>query len=79
MLFFLPHQVKKLAKILEELGEVNILAIEELEKTEERCLYTTKQLEDLEEARDTLLATIDEINKVCEQKLKKTFQENFHL
>lgn len=64
----------KLIKLtLDELGTVNLGAIDEYERVSERYEFLLAQKTDLEEAKDTLFQVINEMD----DEMKKRFQETF--
>lgn len=72
--------VSKLKSEIRELGTINMLAIEEYEKVNERYTFLKTQEEDLLKAEDTLLEIIKEMDSVMEKEFKETFEvirENF--
>ncbi len=72
--------VSKLKSDIKDLGTVNILAIEEYEKVNERYSFLKEQQEDLLHAEDTLLEIIREMDQVMEKEFTETFKvirENF--
>jgi len=74
------EQVEALQKRLEELGPVNLVAIEEYEETEERYQFLSKQHDDLVQAKAQLLDVINRINLQTREMFKQTFdqiRENF--
>lgn len=70
----IKKRVTLLQKTMEELGVVNIGAIEEFERVSERYQFLTVQKNDLEEAKDTLLEVIEEMD----EEVKKRFEETFY-
>ncbi|MFB6099217.1 MAG: AAA family ATPase, partial [Salinibacter sp.] len=68
-------EVKSLRGTINALGEVNPLALEEYEEEKERLDFLREQKEDLEDAEDTLLDTIQEINTKASERFMKTFDE----
>ena len=56
------EQVDALQKRLDEMGPVNLVAIEEYEETEQRYQFLTKQHDDLVKAKAQLLEVINRIN-----------------
>lgn len=65
----------KLIKLaIDELGTVNIGAIDEYERISERYEFLSSQKADLEEAKDTLYQVIEEMD----QEMKKRFSQTFH-
>ncbi|TWJ13513.1 chromosome segregation protein SMC [Geobacter argillaceus] len=65
----------ELQRLLDELGEVNLTAIEEYRDLEERHAFVTAQMADLEESLHALQQAIQRINRTT----RKRFQETFHL
>nr|WP_295972020.1 chromosome segregation protein SMC [uncultured Bacillus sp.] len=64
----------KLIKLaLDELGTVNLGAIDEYERVSERYEFLLEQKTDLQEAKDTLFQVIDEMD----DEMKRRFQETF--
>ena len=68
-------EVNKLKKIIKELGDVNLTAPEEYEKVSDRYEFLSKQITDLNNAENTLLEIIEEMDKV----MIKEFKENFEI
>lgn len=58
---------------IEELGNVNLGAIDEFKIVNERYTYLKEQERDLLEARNTLLSVIDEMDKEVSERFKETF------
>ena len=74
------QQVEALQKRLEEIGPVNLVAIEEYEETEQRYQFLSKQHDDLVTAKAQLLEVINRINVQTRQMFTETFhkiRENF--
>ena len=74
------QQVEALQKRLDEIGPVNLVAIEEYEETEQRYQFLSKQHDDLVSAKAQLLEIINRINVQTRQMFKETFEkvrENF--
>lgn len=67
-------KVKLLKLEIEELGTVNLGAIEEYERVSERYEFLSEQKRDLQEAKDTLLQVIDEMD----EEMKKRFEQTFN-
>lgn len=67
--------MKLLKKGIEELGPVNIGAIEEYERVHERWQFLTEQQEDLLEAKAKLYDTMDEMDTEVERRFKETFEQ----
>ncbi|MFA6599446.1 MAG: chromosome segregation protein SMC [Candidatus Omnitrophota bacterium] len=59
---------------VENLGTVNLLAIEEFEELKTRFEFLQAQQKDLEDARNQLLETIRKINKTTKGLFEQTFQ-----
>jgi len=68
-------EVRSLRGTLNALGDVNPLALEEYEEEKERLDFLREQKEDLEEAEETLLETIEEINTTASTRFMETFNE----
>ena len=78
----MTEQVSTLQKRLDELGPVNLVAIEEYEETEQRYQFLTKQNDDLVSAKAQLMEVINRINTQTEQMFVETFnkvRDNFRL
>jgi chromosome segregation protein len=74
------QQIEALQKRLDEIGPVNLVAIEEYEETEQRHQFLTKQHDDLVSAKTQLLEVINRINTQTRQMFVETFErirENF--
>jgi chromosome segregation protein len=74
------EQVGALHKKIEEMGPVNLVAIEEYEETEQRFNFLTKQNDDLVAAKAQLLEVINKINTQTREMFLETFnkiRENF--
>ena len=67
------HKVKLLKQSIEELGNVNVGAIEEFERVNERYLFLVEQRDDLLEAKSSLYETMDEMD----EEVKRRFSESF--
>ncbi len=68
-------QVNNLKSNIKSLGEVNIGAIEEFERLNNRYNFLNNQNNDLTEAVKTLLEIIDQLDKVMKEEFLKTFKE----
>ena len=68
-------EVEQLKKQIDRLGVVNLLAIEEFEKIDERYQFLAAQQKDLDQAKDDLLNTINETDKIMVAKFKKTIED----
>jgi len=74
------QQIEALQKRLDEIGPVNLVAIEEYEETEQRHQFLTKQHDDLVSAKAQLLEVINRINTQTREMFVQTFEkirENF--
>lgn len=74
------QQIETLQKRLDEIGPVNLVAIEEYEETEQRHQFLTTQHDDLISAKTQLLEVINRINTQTRQMFLETFEkirENF--
>ena len=58
---------------IEELGTVNIGAIDEYERVSERYEFLVTQRDDLKEAKDTLFDVIDETDEEMKRRFEITF------
>lgn len=67
------RKVKLIKLAIEELGTVNLGAIEEYERVSERYEFLLEQKNDLQEAKDTLFLVIEEMD----QEMKKRFEQTF--
>ena len=67
-------KVDSLKRIIRDLGNVNIDAIEEYERVSERYNFLTAQRDDLTKAEDTLLEIIKEMDEVMTTEFEKTFK-----
>jgi len=71
-------QVESLQKRLDEMGPVNLVAIEEYEETEQRHQFLSKQHDDLVSAKAQLLEVINRINVQTRQMFAETFEQIRH-
>jgi chromosome segregation protein len=69
------EQVDALQKRLDEIGPVNLVAIEEYEETEQRHQFLTKQHDDLVEAKTQLMEVINRINVQTKEMFTTTFNQ----
>ena len=63
----------ELQRLLDEMGEVNLMAIEECAGMEERFTFLTGQKEDLEESLRGLQQAIQRINRTTRQRFLETY------
>jgi len=68
-------QIEALQKRLDEIGPVNLVAIEEYEETEQRHQFLTTQHDDLVSAKVQLLEVINRINMQTRQMFLETFEK----
>ncbi|MBS9334866.1 chromosome segregation protein SMC [Fructobacillus sp. M1-13] len=71
----IDQQLAQLKRALAALGPVNVAAIQEYEEIKERHSFLTKQAEDLQQAKATLQATIDEMDQEVQVRFKQTFDQ----
>ncbi|MDB6019178.1 MAG: condensin subunit Smc [Pedosphaera sp.] len=69
------EQVAALQKRIDEMGPVNLVAIEEYEETEQRHTFLTAQHDDLVKAKAQLLEVINRINLQTRQMFTETFEK----
>ncbi len=68
-------QVQALQKRLDEIGPVNLVAIEEYEETEQRHVFLTTQYDDLVRAKTELTDVINRINDETKTMFTETFEK----
>ncbi|HWQ93822.1 MAG TPA: chromosome segregation protein SMC, partial [Clostridia bacterium] len=76
------NQVDALQEKIDEMGPVNLVAIEEYEETEQRYQFLSKQNDDLVQAKTQLLEVINRINTQTRDMFRTTFEQirdNFRL
>ncbi len=74
------QQVSTLQKRVEEIGPVNLVAIDEYEETEQRYQFLTGQHDDLVKAKEQLMDVITRINTQTKEMFLETFtkiRDNF--
>jgi len=74
------RQIETLKYKIQQMGQVNPLAVSEYDRESERLEFYKKQYDDLKEAEKTLLETINKINITAREKFTETFdsiRENF--
>ena len=69
------EQVSALQRRLDEIGPVNLVAIEEYEETEQRHQFLTTQHDDLVKAKDQLMEIINRINVQTREMFTETFEK----
>ncbi len=67
------RKVKLIKMAIEELGVVNIGAIEEYDRVSQRYHFLTEQRDDLTEAKDTLYGVISEMDEEMKNRFEETF------
>jgi chromosome segregation protein len=68
-------QTTSLQKHIDEMGPVNLVAIEEYEETEQRFQFLTKQNDDLVQAKQQLMEVINRINNQTKEMFTDTFRQ----
>jgi chromosome segregation protein len=74
------QQVQTVQQRIDEMGPVNLVAIEEYEETEQRYQFLSKQHDDLVHAKAQLLEVVNRINTQTREMFRETFErirENF--
>ena len=69
----LQAEAERLKKRLDNMGEINPTAIEAYSEIKVRHDFILTQKKDLEEAKDTLLATIEEVENTANARFRETF------
>jgi chromosome segregation protein len=69
------EQVAALQKRIDEMGPVNVVAIEEYEEAEQRHAFLSTQHDDLVKAKEQLLEVINRINKETKEMFVSTFEQ----
>jgi len=64
-----------LQKRIDEIGEVNLMAIDEFQELEERYLFMSDQQEDLQKSLEGLQAAISKINRTTRKRFRETFDQ----
>ncbi|HVP37335.1 MAG TPA: chromosome segregation protein SMC, partial [Terriglobales bacterium] len=70
-----PQRIIELKEKIKELGPVNLLALEEFQQQKDRLDFLQKQVQDLVEAKENLVSTIDKINVTATELFLETFQK----
>jgi len=65
----------KLKDKIEKIGQINPLAMEAYDEIKERHEFITKEKNDLNEAKDSLIKTIEEIDKVAKESFLNSFEK----
>jgi chromosome segregation protein len=71
----IAEQVQALQTKIDEMGPVNLVAIEEYEETEQRHQFLTQQHDDLVNAKTELMEIINRINTQTQVMFKETFEK----
>ncbi len=71
----LADEEQRQLRIIEGIGPVNMLAVDEFSETEERLGFLTEQRRDLMEARESLETAITEINREAQTRFQETFSQ----
>lgn len=71
----LQQETHRLRRRLEDLKDVNLLAVEEYERVKQKYESLVGQHQDVFEAKRQLLEVIERIDQICDQKLKQTFDQ----
>jgi chromosome segregation protein len=69
------EEIEDIRRKIERLGDVNPLAIKEYEKEKERLDFLTAQRDDLLDARDKLLETIEKLNTTARKQFLEVFEK----
>jgi len=64
-----------LQRMIDEVGEVNLMAIDEFREMEERFAFLSSQKDDLEESMNALQKAIQKINRTTRKRFLETFQQ----
>ena len=64
-----------LQKRIDEIGEVNLMAIDEYQELEERYLFMNEQQEDLQQSLAGLQSAIAKINRTTRKRFRETFDQ----
>lgn len=72
---FLAEEEQRQLRIIEAIGPVNMLAVDEFREAEERLGFLTEQRRDLMEARESLETAITEINREAQTRFRETFTQ----
>lgn len=69
------RRLKELRRLLDDMGEVNLMAIEEFRDLEERWTFLTEQEADLQSSMEGLQAAITKINRTTRKRFRETFEQ----
>jgi len=62
-----------LQKRIDDIGEVNLMAIDEFQELEERYTFLSEQQEDLQTSVEGLQSAISKINRTTRKRFRETF------
>ncbi|MBE0504648.1 MAG: chromosome segregation protein SMC [Desulfuromonadales bacterium] len=68
-----PQRQAFLRRAIEEIGEVNLMAIDEYRELDERYQFLTRQQEDLKQSLEGLQTAIGKINRTTRKRFRETF------
>jgi chromosome segregation protein len=71
----LESEVETIKRRIEQLGPVNMTAIDEFSELEERHAFLTSQNEDLQQSMDSLRDAIRRINRESQQRFSEAFEQ----
>jgi chromosome segregation protein len=69
------RRLAELRRLLDEMGEVNLMAIEEFRDLEERWTFLTEQEQDLQTSMEGLQSAITKINRTTRKRFRETFEQ----
>jgi chromosome segregation protein len=67
------RRLQELRRLIEEIGEVNLTAIDEYRQLEERYQFLISQQDDLRQSLDGLQTAISKINRTTRKRFRETF------
>ena len=70
-----PQRQAFLRRAIEEIGEVNLMAIDEYRELDERYQFLTRQQEDLKLSLEGLQTAIGKINRTTRKRFRETFDQ----
>ncbi len=69
------RRLTELRRLLDEMGEVNLMAIEEFQELEERWTFLTEQEQDLQTSMEGLQSAISKIDRTTRKRFRETFEQ----
>lgn len=69
------RRMQELRRQIDDIGEVNLMAIEEYQELEERFNFLSVQQEDLRQSLDGLQTAITKINRTTRKRFRETFDQ----